>query len=65
MTPKQRVLKRFPAAFAYEWAGPSWCVYRPHFSGNLDLGIGKTATQAWADAAKHPTVRRSSTRTKA
>lgn len=50
MTPKQRVLKKHPDAFAYAWS-TSWCIYRPWAGGNLDLGMGKTAAQAWANAA--------------
>ena len=58
MTPKQRVLKKYPRAYSYEWRD-SWCIYRPYSGGNLDLGDGKTAALAWADAAKK--LRQSST----
>ena len=58
MTPKQRVLKKYQKAYSYEWRD-SWCIYRPRFDGNFDLGYGKTAALAWADAAKK--LRQSST----
>lgn len=62
VTPKQRVLLRFPEAHAYHWTG-SWCIYpgdteikrgrRKPWVLNNSIGIGgKTASQAWAAAAK-------------
>ena len=51
LTPKQRVLKRYPKAFAYEWAGPTWCIYSPWHGGNEALSLSSpTAAQAWAEA---------------
>ena len=58
MKPKQRVLKRWPEAHAFDWAGPSWIIYDGEFV-NLGMNAGSpTARQAWAEAAKHATVRR-------
>lgn len=63
LTPKQRVLKRFPRAHCYEWAGPTYCIYpgdvkivrgkeRPWILNNT-LGLSeRTPKQAWAGAAK-------------
>lgn len=51
LTPKQRVLKKYPDAFSYDFQD-CVCIYRPYAGGNLDLGTGKTAQAAWAAAAK-------------
>jgi hypothetical protein len=57
-TPKHRVLKRFPEAYAYQWAGPEgWVIYAsrdPFAYCGLTLNLGApTAAQAWAAAAKY------------
>lgn len=52
LTPKHRVLKRWPDAYAYHWAGPQgWVIYCGEAANlNLVLGAGSTAALAWADA---------------
>jgi hypothetical protein len=58
MTPKQRVLKRWPNARTHEFAGPAYVVYTGEYV-NQSLNVSdRTARQAWAEAAKHRTVRR-------
>jgi hypothetical protein len=58
LTPKARVLKRWPNASICSFAGPAWCVYAGDFI-NRSLNVSdRTPQQAWAQAAKHPTVRR-------
>ena len=58
MTPKQRVLKRWPEARIHSFAGPAWVVFAGDFI-NRSLNLGEpTPRQGWAQAAKHPTVRR-------
>jgi hypothetical protein len=59
MTPKQRVLKKYPKAVIHSFAD-QWVVYIPHYSGNLAIASGRTAVQAWASAAGE--IRRTSTR---
>lgn len=49
LTPKQAVLKKWPAAFSWQWKD-GVCIYRPFLQGNICMGSGKTAAQAWADA---------------
>jgi hypothetical protein len=49
MTAKQRVLRKYPGANSYRWSD-CWSVYRPLAGGNLYLGSGKTAAQAWHEA---------------
>ena len=53
MTPKQRVLKKYPHAYAYRWAGTSpWVIYSGGYV-NMSLNeCDKTAAQAWADSAR-------------
>ena len=58
LTPKQRVLKKWPKARSYcaeqscdfvitkEW---------PHYAPRYRIGIGEDAVQAWADAARRIT----------
>lgn len=69
MTPKQKVLLVYPEAHSYAWAGPAYCIYpgtvrikrgkrRPHVLNNSLNLSDRTARQAWAAAAKHPTVQR-------
>lgn len=53
LTPKQRVLKKFPKAHAYRYAGVvPWVIY----SGDPVIGslnaADRTAAQGWAEAAK-------------
>lgn len=56
LTPKQRVLKRWPEAVSWAWAD---CVeiytkrYNTPPDGNRTLGRGTTATQAWDEAARN------------
>jgi hypothetical protein len=63
-TAKQRVLRRFPEAYAYQWAGPrGWVIYasrEPPVYHGMSLNVAdKTAAQAWAAAAtKHAKRRR-------
>lgn len=68
MTPKQRVLKRFPDARAYRWSGPEpWTIYAAEHGAYAGLALNvrdKTAALAWASALKSPLLRRSSTRSK-
>lgn len=52
---KKLVLARWPLAYAYEWAGPSWTIYEAppgQSEMNQTLGDGKTAALAWRDAAR-------------
>ena len=71
MTPKQKVLRVYPKAESYEWGGTGarWCIYsgtsrvrrgvHSYSVLNITLNVAdNTAQQAWAAAAKHPTVRR-------
>jgi len=51
---KTTVLKRYPKAFAYHWRD-CWAVYLPYgrdLAGNHSLGSGRTAAQAWKEAAE-------------
>lgn len=58
LTPKQRVLKRWPKAYAYKWAGTSpWCIYSGEQANQTLNSSDATARQAWANAAKRPSVR--------
>jgi len=48
LTPKQRVLRKYPVAVCGRWtASNSWYVDLPHRC----LGWGRTPRLAWADAA--------------
>lgn len=53
MTPKQRVMKRFPKAACIEASG---CTYAVFSCGVIDsaalLGLGHTQREAWAAAAQ-------------
>lgn len=52
LTPKQRVLKRWPKAVS--WQTPlkkHWFISKPDWAGK-DIGYGRTANSAWADAAR-------------
>lgn len=54
-TPKQRVLAKYPESIAWPWADCVQIYSKRHNSpplGNKTLGTGKTARQAWADAAR-------------
>lgn len=52
MTPKQRVLKKFPEAIAWKWAGSTpWCVYTRASAGRCLAWASPTAQDAWAVAA--------------
>ena len=60
MTPKERVLKKSPGAWLWYRDGSDDYVVMPK-GGYIvfqALGSGDTPVQAWANAAKHPTVRR-------
>ena len=48
-TPKRRVRAKWPAAYSYRWAD-GFCVYRPFMQGNINMGTGRTAQEAWRDA---------------
>jgi hypothetical protein len=62
MTPKQRVLKRWPNARATPYAGPAWVIYNgEYFNQSLNVS-DRTPQQAWAEAAKHRTVSRADSR---
>lgn len=58
MTPKQLVLKRWPNARSYAFAGPAYVVYTGEYVNQALNVSDRTARQAWAAAAKHRTVRR-------
>jgi hypothetical protein len=58
LTPKQRVLKRWPNAEAVSYAGPAWVIYNGEYVNQaLNVSDG-SAKKAWKEAAKHRTVRR-------
>lgn len=50
MTPKARVLAAYKDAAAALW-GSTWVVHRTPSLLALTLGTGRTAREAWADAA--------------
>lgn len=50
LTPKQRVLRKHPAAFSYTWKDGTVCILRPFLGGNLNLSSEKGAVKAWAQA---------------
>lgn len=55
MTPKQRVLKKYPKAYAYAWAGPGWVIYVPRerMGGSQCLNLSASTPQkAWQEAAE-------------
>lgn len=52
LTPKERVLLKYPAAFSYRWIG-STSIYRPLMGGNMNVGDGPNAVIAWANALKN------------
>lgn len=55
---KAKVLRRWPKASITSYAGPAWVVYNQEWPINRSLNLGEpTPRQAWAAAAKHPTVR--------
>lgn len=49
LTPKRRVLRKYPAAFSYRWRECT-SVLRPLSGGNVNLGTGTTPAKAWAEA---------------
>lgn len=51
MTPKAKVLKKFPRAYSFRWKD-GWSIYTPFHGGNQGIGSGATAAKAWADAGK-------------
>lgn len=61
MTPKQRVLKRYPRAELirdgwYEKAGLSGCYDFGVFWGEIFLGQGPSPQAAWKAASRHPAI---------
>ena len=61
-TAKERVMRRYPKAYCYEWAGPSYCIYpgtvkiirgkRTPWIFNNALNVSNPSRRAaWADAA--------------
>jgi len=51
LTPKQRVLRKYPKAYAHSFAGPAWVIYTGEYV-NQSLNAGdRTPQQAWAEAA--------------
>lgn len=63
MTPKQKVLERYPKAYAARFKDLDWFVYqrpltaapRGQFACAVSLGFGATSRGAWADAARRMT----------
>lgn len=52
MTDKEKVLAKFPNARCLHWYKKNWTVYGTQVIGAKFLADGKTARQAWANAAK-------------
>lgn len=54
MTPKQRVKRRYPTAYAYLWRTTGTWTIGDHTPGDKrgPQGFGRTAAAAWADAEK-------------
>lgn len=54
LTPKQRVIAKYPHAIVWDWRDKT-VIYSNRYNtaphGNQVLGSGKSARQAWADAA--------------
>ena len=58
MTPRERVLKRWPNAKIVSYAGPAWVVFNGEYV-NLALNISDpTPKQAWQVAEMHWTIRK-------
>lgn len=61
-TPKQRVLRKWPEAVCRSWyINSAFRVWRDELEScrsNRGLGVGSTARQAWADAARNLTRRK-------
>ena len=55
LTPKQRVLRRYPKAVAKQWSvvgeGVLWIIERDMSFENSPLGKATTSVAAWANAA--------------
>lgn len=53
MTPKQKVLAKWPKAYAYMWTD-CWTIYldKNNVKQGMWTGLGPTPRAAWADAAK-------------
>ena len=51
---KSDVRSKYPAAYAYQWSSDSWCVYASRSGplAGINLGHGRTAAEAWADATR-------------
>ena len=61
VTPKERVLKKYPKARAYQWSGPfGWVIYAQDGYGlPQTLNVAdETAVKAWAEAARRLKKRR-------
>lgn len=57
MTPKQKVLRRYPKAWALRpgcFVSTCWWVFQDE-NRSFAIGSGMTAREAWADAAKPKT----------
>ena len=53
LTPKQRVLVKWPKAYAWDYSRIGWCVFCAPGAMFIDsLGEGLTEKDAWADAAR-------------
>ena len=53
MTPKERVLKKWPRASAYQWSGPcGWVIFAHDVYGTTLNVADETAVKAWAEAAR-------------
>lgn len=52
LTPKARVLKRWPGAVAFNWLHYGWAVEEDITSGKPALGKGTSAAAAWRAAAQ-------------
>jgi hypothetical protein len=50
LTPKQKVLRRYPEALSWAWAGPGWVIYTKRTEG-FSLNVSNsTAALAWRAA---------------
>ena len=53
MTPKQRVLAKWPASYAFKYSPGAYAIFSgPVISSSTFKGEGITERAAWADAAK-------------
>lgn len=61
MTPKQRVLKKYPKAYLWRWATVKFYGVEIDEPRPETLGQGDTPAKAWAEAARSIRVRASTT----